>query len=251
MGAERLTERKSILILGVRVDNLTQAEALARIETFLQSRRPHQVVTINPEFVVAAQRDGEFAGVLQEADLNLPDGQGVVWAARLLGTPVRERVTGVDTLLGMAELAAHRGYKLFLLGGAPGVAEEASQRLQGTYAGLRVVGTYAGTPAPEEENEIVKRIRQAQPDILWVAYWAPQQDLWIHRHLHRLEVPVAMGVGGALDFIAGRARRAPQWMQRLGLEWLHRLVHQPWRWRRMLALPYFVWLVLTRRATHG
>ncbi|MFQ6001092.1 MAG: WecB/TagA/CpsF family glycosyltransferase [Anaerolineae bacterium] len=240
-----MVKRDQVVILGVPVDNITEEEALARVEAFIEKGRPHQVVTVNPEFVVAAQSDAKFFQVLKEADLSLPDGVGLLWAARFLGTPLSERLAGVDMVRRIASLAAERGYRLFLLGAARGVAEATAMRLEEENPGLKVAGTYAGSPDPKEEEEIVEMIRAARPDVLLVAYGAPQQDLWIHCHLGRLGVPVVMGVGGAFDFISGKAKRAPDWMQRLGLEWLHRLLHQPWRWRRMLALPKFVWLVLT------
>lgn len=234
-------------ILGVRVDNVNYNQALSLIESFIESRTPHQVVTVNPEFIVAAQSDEDFRTILNASSLALPDGVGLLWAARLLGHPLQERVTGVDTLQRLAALAARKGYRLFLLGAAPGVAVETAARLCQTYPGVTIVGTHAGSPAPAEEDEIVRLIQRARPDILFVAYGAPAQDKWIARNLERLGVPVAMGVGGAFDFISGRAKRAPRWVQRLGLEWLHRLCHQPWRWRRMLALPKFVWLVIRER----
>jgi N-acetylglucosaminyldiphosphoundecaprenol N-acetyl-beta-D-mannosaminyltransferase len=150
----------------------------------------------------------------------------------------------------VAELAARKGYRLFLLGAAEGVADLCAQRLSNRYPDLQIVGTYSGSPAVEEEDGILALVKQAKPDILFVAYGAPQQDKWIARNLARLGVPLAMGVGGALDFIAGAAVRAPRWMQRLGLEWLHRLYREPWRWRRMLALPRFVGLVILWRAKY-
>jgi N-acetylglucosaminyldiphosphoundecaprenol N-acetyl-beta-D-mannosaminyltransferase len=238
-------------ILGVRADNVNYDEALSLIEGFVVSGTPHQVVTVNPEFIVAAQSDDDFRHILNASSLALPDGVGLLWAARFLGHPLQERVTGTDTVQRLAALAAQKGYSLFLLGAAPGVAVETAARLCGTYPGVRIAGTHAGSPVLEEEDEIVRLIQKAKPDVLLVAYGAPQQDKWIARNLERLGVPVAMGVGGAFDFISGRARRAPRWVQRLGLEWLHRLCHEPWRWRRMLALPRFVWLVIWERLTKG
>lgn len=240
-----------VFLLGVGVDNVTQEEATSRIEEMVCRGKPSQVVTINPEFIIAAQRDRRFREVLRAADLALPDGVGLLWAARYLDTPLKERVTGVDTVWQIAGLAAERGYSLFLLGAAPGVAEEAAERLCRAYPRLMVAGTYAGSPATEEEDAIVERVRVARPTFLFVAYGVPAQDLWIARNLVRLEVPVAMGVGGAFDFISGRAQRAPEELRRLGLEWLHRLYREPWRWRRMLALPRFVWLVATQGARLG
>jgi len=227
------------------------AGAVDQILTCAALGRPHQIVTLNPEFVMLAQHDGAFRAVLEAADLALPDGVGLLLAARFLGTPLRGRATGVETTLALAARAAERGMSFFLLGAAPGVAEEAAARLVSLAPGLRIAGTYAGSPAPEEEAEIVERIRRAAPDFLLVAYGAPQQDLWIARNLQRLGVPVAMGVGGTYDYISGRAPWAPATWRRLGLEWLHRLIHQPWRWRRMLALPRFAFAVLASRLRGG
>jgi len=240
-----------VRILGVGVDPMTCEAVLARIRAFVEAEGAHQVVTVNPEFVMQARSDAAFRRVLNEADLALADGIGLVWAARLLGHRLPERVAGSDLVPLIAQRAAERGWRLYLLGAAPGVAAQAAQRLRECYPGLRIAGTYAGAPARELEGAIVDRVRAAHPDILFVAYGAPAQDLWIARNLDRLGVPVAMGVGGALDFIAGRTKRAPRWVQRLGLEWLHRLVHQPWRWRRMLALPRFAWAVLRLRWAQG
>jgi N-acetylglucosaminyldiphosphoundecaprenol N-acetyl-beta-D-mannosaminyltransferase len=146
----------------------------------------------------------------------------------------------------LARLCAASGYRLYLLGAAAGIAEAAGARLQELAPGLEIAGTYAGSPAPEEEDEIIERVRMAQADILCVAYGAPAQDLWIWRNLARLPAAVAMGVGGAYDFLSGRQRRAPALMRRMGLEWLYRLYREPWRWRRMLALPRFAIEVVLR-----
>ena len=241
---------ESVRVLGVRVDRVTTEQALHMMERFIAERRPHQVVTLNPEFVIKAQHNAEFRVTLEEADLALPDGAGLLWAARLLGRPLLERVTGSDIVPLIAEMSARQGYRLYLLGAAPGVAEKAAETLKRNYPGLQIVGAYAGSPDPAEEDEIIARIVAASPDFLFVAYGAPWQDLWIHRNLRRLGVPVCMGIGGTLDFIAGVAVRAPRWMRKVGLEWLHRLLRQPWRWRRMLALPQFTYLVM-RQALFG
>ena len=245
------TQYPTSTILDVRTDNVNYDEALSIIEDFVVSGAPHQVATVNPEFIVAAQSDDDFRNILNASSLALPDGVGLLWAARFLGHPLQERVTGTDTVQRIAALAAQKGYSLFLLGAAPGVAVATAARLCQIYPGLRIAGAHAGSPAREEEDEIVGLIQRAGPDILFVAYGAPAQDKWIARNLERLGVPVAMGVGGAFDFISGRAKRAPRRLQRLGLEWLHRLLHEPWRWRRMLALPRFVWLVVRERLAKG
>jgi len=241
----------ALRFLGVRVHNVSSAEALQILESFIQERRPHQVVTVNPEFVMEAHCLPVFRDVLEGADLSLPDGIGLLLAARIQGARLKERVTGVDTVSRVAAMAAQKGHTLFLLGAAQGVAEETAQRLTAANPSLRIVGTYAGSPAPEEEDGIIARVAAAHPDVLFVAYGAPKQDLWIARNLARLDVPVVMGIGGAFDFISGRTRRAPAWMQRAGLEWLHRLIREPWRWRRMLALPRFLLRVMAERVTGG
>jgi N-acetylglucosaminyldiphosphoundecaprenol N-acetyl-beta-D-mannosaminyltransferase len=225
------------------VDDVTGDEMLALVEQFIAERAPHQLCTVNPEFIMAAQRDETFRQVINHAAVCLPDGIGVLWAARRLGHPLRERVAGSDMVEQMAARAARAGWRIYFLGAAPGVADKAAAILQSRYPGLVVAGTFAGSPALEQDA-LVERIRSTQPDVLFVAFGAPAQDVWIARNQPRLQAPVAVGVGGALDFISGAAKRAPMWVQRLGLEWLHRLYCEPWRWRRQLALLRFAWRVL-------
>jgi N-acetylglucosaminyldiphosphoundecaprenol N-acetyl-beta-D-mannosaminyltransferase len=223
-------------------------ETLATIEHWLTQPHLHQIATANPEFVMRAQADDAFRAVLEQADLCLPDGVGLVWASRWLGRPFPERVAGSELVYHVAELCAAQGASLFLLGAAEGVAAEAGRILQTRTPALRVAGTFAGSPALAENDALVQMINESGAAVLYVAYGAPAQDMWIARNRHALpHVRVAIGVGGALDFISGRAVRAPRWVQRLGLEWLHRLWREPWRWRRMLALPRFVWAVVWGR----
>lgn len=232
-------------ILNVPVHNVSVADALTRIDQFIAEGGSHQICTVNPEFVMAAQDDPEFLRVLQQADLCVPDGVGLLFAARWLGQPLKERVAGSDLIPLLAEAAAQKGWRIFFLGAAEGVADEAAKLLQARYPGLQVAGDWAGSPRPADEAEALRRITAGQPQILLVAYGAPAQDKWIARNRSRLNVPVLMGVGGAFDFITGNAVRAPRWVQRLGLEWLHRLIQQPWRWGRILtAVPKFTWAVL-------
>ncbi|MCL7454181.1 MAG: WecB/TagA/CpsF family glycosyltransferase [Anaerolineae bacterium] len=238
---------QSIEVLGVRVDDATYGDLLAHVRAYIESGEPHQIVTLNPEMLVLAAEDPAFRRQLNAADLNVPDGTGLMLAARLLGHPLRERVTGSDGIYRLAAECARRGYRPYFLGAGPGVAEQAAQRLVGLNPGLEVAGAYAGSPSAEEEDEIIRRIRAAAPDLLFVAYGVPAEEKWIARNAQRLAVPVIIGVGGAFDFVAGVTRRAPTWMRRAGLEWLHRLLRQPWRWRRQLALPRFVLLVLRQR----
>mgnify|MGYP000473092517 CR=1 FL=1 len=196
-------------ILGVLVHDVTEDEAVALVERFIAEGGPHQIVTVNPEFVMRARREAAFLETIQRADLAVPDGTGLILAGRLLGTPFRGRVPGVELVHRLAGLAAARGWRLFLLGAAPGVAEEAGRRLQAEHPGLQIAGTYAGSPDPSEDAAIARRVRAAAPHIILVAYGAPQQDLWLRRNLPTLGVPVGIGVGGTLDYISGRVRRAP------------------------------------------
>lgn len=232
-------------ILGVGVHRIDVEGTLAQIASWIATARAdakarcRQICTVNPEFVVDARRNPEFAAALQRADLRVPDGVGIVWAARLQGVRLAERVTGSDGIYALCQRAAREGWRVYFLGAAPGVAERAAEILSGLYPGLPVAGTYAGNPDDASWPEIARRLAAAQPDVLFVAYGHPRQDLWIDRHRSELPAVVAMGVGGAFDFVAGVTRRAPAWMRRLGLEWLHRLIREPWRWRRMAKLPVF------------
>ena len=231
---------KSIELLGVRIDRVTMTETVQRIAAMVDEPRLHQICTPNPEFVMKAQQDVEFQSVLNRSDLNIPDGNGLLIAANWLGTPLIERVAGSELVYHLAKLSAERGWRLFLLGAEEGVAELAGKRFQERYPDLIIAGCYAGSPSLAENDDIVAMINESSAEILYVAYGAPKQDFWIARNREQLHhVRVAIGIGGALDFVAGKSIRAPLWVQKIGLEWLHRLVKEPWRWRRMVSLPLF------------
>lgn len=225
------------------MDCVDMATAVARIEALVDEGGHHLVATVNPEFVMRAREDREFARVLESAALCLADGTGVVWAARRQGCPLEGPVTGVDLIPQLAALCARRHFGLFLLGAAPGVADDLAARLRADHRGLDVA-TYAGSPAPASDAETLRVIEGARPKVLLVAYGAPKQELWIDRLKDRLEVAVAIGVGGAFDYLTGRVPRAPVWIRRAGMEWLFRLGLQPWRFRRMAVLPAFAVRVL-------
>jgi len=213
-------------------------EALSRIEGFISEGRPHRVVTVNLEYLRHSRRDEHFRDAVNSADLAVADGAPLVWASRLFGHPLPERVAGVDLADRCAELAAARSYRLFLLGAGPGVAEGVARVLEQKYPGLRIAGTYTppfGDFSEEEEQRIRDRIRQARPDILLVGLPTPRQELWNHGHAADWGVPVTIGVGAAFDMLGGLVPRAPRWMQRSGLEWLFRLWIEPRRlWKRYL-----------------
>ena len=237
-----------IKILNAPVDTVTMRQTVAQVGGWMVSTDPdrlYQICTVNPEFVMRAQDDQAFLEVLNRADLCLADGIGLVYASRYQGHPVPERVPGSELVYHLAEACAQNQWRLFLLGAAEGVAAEAGEILQDKYPNLDIVGTWSGSPDPAENDEIIEKINAAAADMLYVAYGAPNQDKWIARNRENLKtVRVAMGIGGSLDFITGRSIRAPQWIQSIGLEWLHRLWMEPWRWRRMLTLPKFAFRVL-------
>jgi N-acetylglucosaminyldiphosphoundecaprenol N-acetyl-beta-D-mannosaminyltransferase len=247
-------------VLGLPIDCMTPGAYAAWICDTAERRRTsavagsasRQVVTLNPEMVMAAQHDPVLRAAIHQAALVVPDGIGIVWAARVLGVPLHGRVAGVDLLEEVAALAAKRGLRLFLLGAAPGVAQEAARRLAKRHAGLLPVETLLEglpcTAAAEDAPAILGALHAARPDVLFVAFGAPAQECWIASHRGELACAVAVGVGGALDFLAGTVPRAPRWLRRLGLEWAYRLARQPWRWRRMMALPRFVLAVLYAKA---
>ncbi len=241
-----MTPPERLHILGVPIDAHTFETWLAQVEMWVNKTSGlHHICTVNPEFVMIAQQHPTFYQVLQKADVCLADGAGILLAAKWLGQPLPQRVTGTDSLPRLAELAAQRGWHLFFLGAASGVAELAAEKLRATYPGVQIT-VNAGNP--DEFDTSIEAINQSGAAILLVAYGAPMQDLWIDQHRGQLSnVKIAMGVGGAFDFVAGIVPRAPKWMQRFYLEWLYRLIRQPWRWKRMLRLPLFVIAVLRYR----
>jgi len=243
--------KSALSILGVPIHDLDFDGACAQVTAWLALPGAHQIATVNPEFIMTARRDPAFAAALRQTHLNVPDGVGVLWAARTMGHPLRERVGGADLMLRLCERAAGAGWRVFLLGAGEGVAARAAEALTGRYPGLIICGTHAGSPADDAATDITARVRAARPQLLFVAYGAPAQDLWLNRHLSdcqsRGDAPpglVGMGVGAAFDYLTGIQRRAPAWVQRAGLEWLYRLLRQPWRLRRQMALPRFAALVM-------
>jgi N-acetylglucosaminyldiphosphoundecaprenol N-acetyl-beta-D-mannosaminyltransferase len=244
-----------ITILDIPIDTVTQADTLEWIATAIAAKTPRHIVTVNPEFIVESTKNGQFKWALQAADLSLADGSGILWAASRQGISLPEKVTGSDLTSALAVKAAECGWKIFMLGGAPNVAEEAARRLESANPGLKIVGAEAGMTyrphMPKTDGELIallERINEAEPDILLVAFGAPKQELFISRFKEELSVPVMIGVGGTFDFLAGTARRAPKWMQNLGLEWLWRLVTNPKRYKRIWnAVVVFPYLVLTKR----
>jgi N-acetylglucosaminyldiphosphoundecaprenol N-acetyl-beta-D-mannosaminyltransferase len=231
----------SVRVLGVRVDCIDMDGTLEWIAAAIEAGGPcRQVATVNPEFVMHARRDPEFAAILETSALATADGSGVLWAVRRAGCRPASKVTGSDLVPRLAELCAERGWRPFFLGAMPGVAEAAAGRLAARHPGFNVAGTLAGSPDASGDEAALRLIGESGAQLLLVAYGHPKQERWIARNRDRLPVAVAIGVGGAFDYAAGRVQRAPAWMRDAHLEWLYRLITQPWRARRMLALPAFV-----------
>ena len=229
-------------ILGLQFDNLTLDEATQAGAEFLSGTGFHYVVTPNPEFILAAETDLEFKTILNQADLVLPDGIGVVYSAKILGTPLKSRVPGIDFATKMLEVLNETGGRLFLLGAKPGVAEQAGERILEQYPNIVLCGTQDGYF--KDEQDVVRKVADACPDLLFVCLGAPKQEKWIARWGMLTGTKLAIGLGGALDVFASNVERAPDAWQKAGLEWAYRLKKEPQRIGRMARLP----LVLTRAA---
>lgn len=241
----------TVIIAGVKIHVISKKETLQQVNSFVQSKNQHYIVTTNPEFIVEAQNNSQFREVLNNASLSVSDGVGILWGSWLLrkhnnGQRVRERITGVELFLDICAEAEKNEWKVFLLGAGEGVAQQTQNSLLKKHPHLKVVGCYAGSPKIEDEDIILKKINLMKPDIVFVAYGAPAQELWIARNLSKMEsVRLAVGIGGTFDFISGNIKRAPAMMRKLGLEWLWRLILQPSRIKRIYnATARFLWIVL-------
>jgi N-acetylglucosaminyldiphosphoundecaprenol N-acetyl-beta-D-mannosaminyltransferase len=236
--------RKLTHVLGVPFDAVTMEEAVARAKKLLTEEGQHIICTPNPEIVMEAQNDKVLMDILHEADLVVPDGIGVVWASKYSEIRLTERVAGFDLKQNlMADLAA-TDHTFYFFGGAPGVANTAARKMMKKYPGLKVVGVHNGYFDEKEEKRIIQDIKEKSPSILLVGLGAPKQEKWIYDNLRLIGAKAAIGVGGSFDVMAGNVKRAPKIFQKLGLEWFHRLITQPTRWRRMMRLPKFALTIL-------
>lgn len=232
--------REKVEIVGVQIDNVNMAEAVEVLTEALDRDRCSMVFTPNSEILLDAVKDREFEEVLNSGQLVVPDGIGVVIASRFYGTPLKERVAGFDLVMAFMQTANSRGSNIYLLGGKEGVAEEAAIKLMEKYGNLNIVGTRNGYFGSEEEEKIIEEINSRNTDILLVALGAPKQEKFIYKYRDRLKAKIAIGVGGTLDGIAGRVKRAPEFYRKAGLEWLYRLMKQPSRFMRVMKLPKFI-----------
>ena len=228
----------TVAVLGIPFHNVTMDETISLIEEQIREGGFHQVATANVDFLKNAMQDKDLRDILCSCEVIVPDGMPIVWMSRLLGTKLKERVSGIDLVERVAEVSARRGYGIYLLGASESHSQQATRVLRQRYPGIRIVGRYSPAPQPLDKmdhEEILRRIEEARPDILLVAFGNPKQEQWISMHRNRLQVPVCIGVGCTLDSLSGTVRRAPRWMQKNGLEWLHRVALEPQR----LAKRYF------------
>ena len=230
------TPAEKIVLFGVPIDNLTLAETVDRIEEMIRSGGTHQHVVVNVDKIVKLQRDPQLREAIRDCDLINADGQPIVWASRLLGQPLKERVTGIDLFGALVERCAQRGFRPFFLGAREEVVQTMAGVLKAQHPRLQLAGWRNGYWINEEEASVVAQVKQARPDVLFVALSSPKKEIFLRRWKAELQVPFVMGVGGTFDVVAGLVKRAPGWMQRCGLEWLYRLIQEPRRmWRRYLV----------------
>lgn len=240
--------RLRVDILGVGFDPVDLDGAASRVVRLVETGAPSLVVTANTEVVMTARHAADLAQLLAGAALVVADGVGVVWASRYLRRPLPARVPGIELAERLLVEAARRGWRVYLLGGRAGTAEEAASRLRVRYSGLEIVGSAHGFFTPADEPGVVAGIRAVRPALLFAGLGTPRQERWLARNLAALGVPAAMGIGGSLDVWAGRTPRAPRGMQTVGLEWLYRLAREPRRLRRQLTIPHFMGIIVLNRA---
>ena len=240
--------RNTVEILGVKIDNLKVGEALERIEQLIEEGRrgkPRYIVKPNTEIVTYAQSDSQFKNILNFADLAPPDGVGLMIGSKLLSSGLNQRVGGPDLTEAILKLAEDKGYSCYFYGAKPKVIEKLSLVLKKRFPKLKIAGLRHGYV--EKDESVVVEIKTVKPDILFVALGYPKQEKWIATNLNDFKVPLSIAEGGSFDFISGETKRAPYWMRKLGLEWLFRLIIEPGRIRRQMALPKFLWLIFSKR----
>ena len=229
------TEPRRMSVMGCPVDNLSFGETLDLIEGFIKSGKPHQHVVVNADKILKAKNDPELKNIIEKCDIINADGMAVVWASRLLGKPLKQRITGIDLMYALFEMANKRGYGVYFLGAKEDIVSSVSGICSQKYPNMRIAGFRNGYWTEPEEYGVVSAIRESRPDILFVAISSPKKELFLKKYLLEMNVPFVMGVGGSFDVFAGKTSRAPFWMQKAGLEWLFRLAQEPGRmWRRYL-----------------
>ena len=244
-GSPKMGDCDRITVLGIPIDRITMPEAVDRARAFLDGGGSHIIVTADSAGLVMAQRDAELRDIMRSADLVTPDSTGILLAARLAGTPLPQRVSGIDLAQEICRLCAESGQSVFFLGAAPGVADEAANALRQKFPSLRIAGTHDGFF--EDDAPVIQQVRQSGAGALFAAMGIPKQEKWIARHIKETGVAVAIGLGGSFDVFSGRVERAPAWMRNHGLEWVYRLARNPRKIRKVAHLPVFALLTLAER----
>lgn len=243
----------SVTIAGIPVANLTENETVAAIDELISQGGSHYAAVVNAAKIVAANRDGRLKQILLEGDLVTADGMSVVWASRILGGPLKQRVTGIDLFERLIEHAALRGLSVYFVGASEESVGGVAERFAKKYPSLKISGYHNGYFTDSESQSLVESIRLSRADLLFVAMGSPAQEYWIASNIEKAGVRFALGVGGSFDHVSGLARRAPQWMQRIGFEWLYRFLREPRRmWRRyLIGNSVFIWLIARQRLSHS
>lgn len=238
--------RDTITILGVPIDRITRDEAGTITENLIKesNKTCKMIFAPNVEFIMYAQKDKEFAAILKQSELSTPDSIGIMIGAKLQKKSFKERIPGQSYFRKIIELSNEKGYSIYMLGGKPGIAEVAKENLEKLFPNVNIVGTHHGYFSENEEKEVIKEINTLQPNVLFVALGAPRQEKWIYEHRNELKVDVAAGQGGTYDYEAGRIKRAPVFIQKMGIEWFWRLCREPSRIKRQLVLPVYLFKVL-------
>ncbi len=231
---------EKIDVLGCKFDNVNMQEAVEKCKEFIRDNAGNLVVTPNPEIVMRAREDKEFMDIINEAELVIPDGIGIIKAANILKTPLKERVAGYDLICNLLEEGKNGSISFYFFGSKPGFAEKAKQKLEEKYPNIKIVGTHTGYFKPEEEQEIVDEIKALKPDVLLVGIGAPRQEKFINKYKSEGFFKIGIGCGGSIDVLAGEVKRAPKLFIKLHLEWFYRLLKQPSRLGRMMVLPKFM-----------
>jgi len=245
-------QKKRVELFGVPIDRINCKQAIEKIDSFVKNKKPCYVVTPDTLAILRARRDREYLDITQKADLVTADGAGILWATTTLKNPLYERITGIDLINQICQLAIKKSYRLYLLGAKNDIIEKAVINLKKTYPNIDIAGYHHGYITGENqgnrngtnyEKEVIRDIRNKKPDFLLVGMGVPKQEMWIDKYKNELNVPVCIGVGGSFDVLSGKISRAPLWMQNHGMEWFFRLIKEPKRIKRVIALPYFMWLV--------
>lgn len=238
---------QSISLLGIKVSKITMTDALSAVSNFIESGVPHMIVTADASMIARAQEDDELKTIINEADLVTPDGSGIIKGARILGTPLIERVSGVDLAKELCRMSAEQGFSIYFLGAEPGIAESAAENLAKTFPGMKIAGTHDGYFKQDRDAEIAGLIKASGAKALLVAMGIPRQEKFIKRYMQEMGICVAIGVGGSFDVFSGKVKRAPVWIQNHGLEWLYRLIKDPSKISKVSVLPKFLMMIYRER----